>query len=307
MGTGVVRRTDHVSIVRDTLTMVITVDSGLTGANVRCTIKRFLDNGDLAAIAQVDTDDGGVVVDSDTQCTVTFGTLETAEWPIGELWYDVQGISASGMVTTLARGLIDSLQRVTNTPPFLFTQVLPAAYESTPGNSFTSVPFDTADSQVWQWHYDSAQFAEQRPLRIREVEIRPNGATFTSFSFPSVEIVLAESSTDYAAANHLTTFADNILRSQVMRAAGPWSGPATAGWLPLGLTGAFLYDPSGGNDFIVQIRKCGSGTLMGPLDGQFAPGGTIGGNRYGHISNCAALTENFRNNEFVPIVRISYT
>lgn len=43
------------------------------------------------------------------------------------------------------------------------------------------------------------------------------------------------------------------------------------------------------------------------MDGQSGSPGLNLGNRYGHTSDCMALSSNFNNNEFVPIVQIDYT
>ncbi|MCA9322151.1 MAG: hypothetical protein KDB53_15525, partial [Planctomycetes bacterium] len=117
----------------------------------------------------------------------------------------------------------------------------------------------------------------------------------------------------YQVANHNPVFAANIMTSSVVR-TGPFTGgpvPASAGptstWVPMGLQVPFQYDPTTGNDFIVQIEKCGNTVLWGTsLDGASGAVGVNGGNRYGDINSCTNTTSSFNNNEFVPIVLITW-
>ena len=78
--------------------------------------------------------------------------------------------------------------------------------------------------------------------------------------------------------------------------------------LPNGfMTTPFVYDPTVGDDFIIQIEKCGTNAIWGQsLDGAGAFAGLNGGNRYGDPANCSAATSPSFNNEFVPIVRLGY-
>ncbi len=197
------------------------------------------------------------------------------------------------------------------------TITLPAGFDAVDGNALTSFPQDTTADQRWQWHYDAAQFAGiTGPILITGIQVRAftPAASVGAFNFPTWNVTLIEASTDYLAGSHDPVFANNVLSSSVVK-TGPWvggpvspTGQVTADWVDMGLTGTFLYDPTTGNDFIIQISKCGGGTGWGvPMDGASGPHGTVGGNRYGHITSCGASLANFNNDEFVPIVRLLYT
>ncbi|MCA9320095.1 MAG: hypothetical protein KDB53_05145 [Planctomycetes bacterium] len=196
------------------------------------------------------------------------------------------------------------------------TQTLPAGFETTVGGTQSPLPFSVPTQQAWQWHYDSSQFAVQGPILITDVAVRhfdPN-APVNAFSFPMLEVTLIEASTHYAVGAHNTIFAANVLTSQVAR-SGPWThagspapGGATASWLSFGVTTPFIYDPSSGNDFIVQLRICGSATTMqGGLDMAQNLTAPLFGNRYGNLTDCASIASSFTSNEAVPIVQITYS
>lgn len=202
------------------------------------------------------------------------------------------------------------------------TQSLPNGFLTVDGNGSSSFPLNTAADHKWQWHYDAGQFVSSAPIRITEIWIRAStpAAAVAAFSFPSFNVTLASSPTHYAIAasgatpGHSPDFELNLNPDATVVRAGPWSGGpvpapggATATWIPLGLSSSFVYDPGFGDDFVIQIEKCGSTALWGtPLDGRSAAAGVNGGNRYGHTSSCGATTQNFSNNEFVPIVKIDY-
>lgn len=200
------------------------------------------------------------------------------------------------------------------------SMTLPAGFLNTPApGGGTSFPQNTTSDHIWQWHYDNPNFAAEgvfTPIIINEIYVRATspGATVNAFDFPSFEVTLVEASTDYQVGSHDPVFANNVLRSEVVR-AGPWvGGPvppstgATATWVPMGITGRFIFDPRTGNDFIIQIEKCGTNTTWGTtMDGSSGSPGANGGNRYGDTSSCTATMSSFNNNEFVPVVRIDYS
>ncbi len=192
------------------------------------------------------------------------------------------------------------------------SQTLPAGYEESEGNGSVGWPVTTAAEQKWQWHYDSGEFAESAPIAITEIWVRPNaGSALNGFFFEQFDVKLASASTNYAAGDHDPEFGLNIHQQKRVR-SGAWSGGpvgASAGvgeWVPLGLQDAFVYDPSSGRDFIVQIEKCGAATPWNStMDGRVGP--SIGGNRYGNNGDCEALTQDtVAGQEFVPLIRIDY-
>ena len=191
------------------------------------------------------------------------------------------------------------------------TQTLPAGNLAGAGGAASSFPFNTAPDHKWHWHYGAAQFAMQSPIVISEVYVRTiNQTPMPAYDFPSVELLMATSSTLYPVATHSTTFAANFSGDeQIVRAAAPWvrtTAAATSDWEPMGLDTPFLYDPTQG-DFIFQIRKCGTNQTWGQsIFGSSGTVGANGGNRYGNTADCSAATSTFANNEFVPVIKIDY-
>ena len=200
------------------------------------------------------------------------------------------------------------------------SQTLPSGFDNVQGTSGTSFPQNTTSDHKWQWHYDNVNFTQTGPITITEVYVRAlnPGDTVNAFDFTNFTVTLSEATTDYQVGAHDPIFANNLgagSLTQVVR-TGQWSSPsippsggATSTWIPFGLTTPFVYDPTSGEDFIVQIEKCGTVATWGvSMDGTPFPAapGTNRGNRYGDTSNCASLQSSFSNNEFVPIVRIDY-
>lgn len=194
-------------------------------------------------------------------------------------------------------------------------QTLPRGYDTTSGGSSSSYPFNSTSDHKWQWHYDSGQFDATGPIVITQMWVRPRG-TIASFDFPSVEVVMASSPTDYSIAGngvdpgHDTVFDNNLnADATLVRSPAPFTGQNAPGdeWLLLALDTPFSYAPTLGDDFVVQIRKCGTFQSWGQyIDGKSGSPGQNGGNRYGHISSCVISTSSFQNNEFVPLVKIQY-
>jgi hypothetical protein len=197
-------------------------------------------------------------------------------------------------------------------------QSLPSGFESGAGGGGSAYPFNSTSDQIWHWHYDSAQFNFVGPITITECYVRVlNNGTANPFDFPSVELTMATATTDYTVAGtpsqpgHDPVFANNLAAdATVVRPAAPWVDPAppTATWMPMGMVVPFTYDPTTGNDFILQIVKCGTNASWGQsiFGTLVVPAGTNGGNRYGSTSSCTATSFSFSNNEFVPILLIDY-
>jgi len=200
------------------------------------------------------------------------------------------------------------------------SQTLPNGLMTTQGSGATSFPQNNTNDHRWQWHYDSGEFQATGPVTISEIWVRANAnSAVNAFSFPSFTVTLASSPTHYAlngvggTAGHDTVFANNLNGDATVVRSGAWSNPAvgaspgTGTWIPFGLTTPFVYDPTVGDDFIIQIEKCGTTSTWGTtMDGESGPAGANGGNRYGSTSSCTATSHSFNNNEFVPIVKIDY-
>ncbi|MCA9321989.1 MAG: hypothetical protein KDB53_14705, partial [Planctomycetes bacterium] len=196
------------------------------------------------------------------------------------------------------------------------TFVIPAGFGAIDGAG-TSFPFGNTNDHIWQWHYDASEFINAGinfPIAITNVAVRADSPTATvpAFNFPSVEIELIEASTNWANGTHNTTFAANILTSSIVRTAAPWvggpvppSGGATAPFIPIGFDAgaSFIFDPTAGNDFIIQVRKCGTIASWGvTMDGANLANAT----RYGHSSSCTATVSTFSNPTFCPIAELTW-
>ncbi|MCA9323048.1 MAG: hypothetical protein KDB53_20065, partial [Planctomycetes bacterium] len=172
------------------------------------------------------------------------------------------------------------------------SQTLPVGFATTDGSNDTAFPFNTTDDQIWQWHYPASDFLAGSEILITDLSVRaPDGlSAIAAFSVSDLEITLIEAST--AVGVHDPVFANNVRRQAVVRRglfAGtgvPASGRPTADWLSLRLQGRFLYDPSTGNDLIIQVRKCGPTVpFLTNVDGEF---GTAV--RAGHRTDCNAAS-----------------
>lgn len=196
-------------------------------------------------------------------------------------------------------------------------QTVPVGEMGANSNSSTFQIVNTTNEQVWQWHYDSSNFTHLRPITITEISVRADSPNVdvNAFEYGNFEVTLIEASTDYKVGNHANIFDDNVYKSQVVR-SGVWKAPATPAtngststWISLQLTDTFRYDPNEGRDFIIQVRICNPITTWGTnLDSVFFSGaGTVGGNRYGHTTDCQSIVSTSSSNEFVPTAKISYT
>lgn len=249
----------------------------------------------------------------------TWGTtLDLASGPLGTV-----GGQRRGHTTDCTSPTSNTLVAISNAVPVVriryrpASQTLPSGFDQVDGNGSVGWPFTTSTDQKWHWHYDSSQFDAGGPIVITELWVRPrNPASFLgAFSFTNVDVTLATAFTNYVQVQRWQEFGLNIVEQRLAR-TGPWSGgpvvPSagnTATWVPLQLQTPFVYDPTLGHDFIVQIETCGGGVPWSTtMDGRFGGAGTQGGNRYGHNADCTALFENTVSlvNDFVPIVRIDY-
>jgi hypothetical protein len=198
------------------------------------------------------------------------------------------------------------------------TQTLPAGFDTVAGGSGgTAYPQNTVSNQKWQWHYANSNFAQSGPITITEIAVRAENGNLSvaAFDFPSFTVSCSEATTQYTVAAHDAVFANNLGANTVVVRTGSWTGGpvaatggAAAAWIPFGLTTPFVFDPTSGHDFIVQIEKCATTTVWSAImDGKSGLSGANGGNRYGNITDCTASSSSFNNDEFVPIVQITYT
>lgn len=191
------------------------------------------------------------------------------------------------------------------------SQTLPSGYDILPAGSASSYPFNTTANHKWQWHYDSLQFQMDHPILITEVYVRTMSTSgLATFDFPSVELLMASSPTDYRVGNHDVVFDNNLNPdATVVRAGAPFTGTAVPAltWMAFGLDEPFYYDPTLGDDFVFQIRKCATVSTWGQsIDGVTGSAGLVGGNRYGNLSDCSAASQSTNNNEYVPVIRFDW-
>ncbi len=195
-------------------------------------------------------------------------------------------------------------------------QTLPAGFLSAPtGAGGTAFPLGVSADQKWQWHYSASEFVAQGPITICGLSVRAasGGGGVTAFDFPSLTVTMATAITTYGTGTHHAVFSSNLGSDATVVHSGRWAGgpvaspgAATAPWVDIPLAQPFAYDPSAG-DFVIQLEKCGTTAHWGALlEGRAGTTGTNGGNRYGDLSNCAATTSNFSNDEYVPLVRLTY-
>jgi len=191
------------------------------------------------------------------------------------------------------------------------SQTLPSGFDTVEANSSSSYPFNTTDDHKWQWHYDSGQFEMAHPILITEVYVRTKSSSGAiTFDFPSLELVMSSSPNDYTVAGHDPIFDNNLgLDATVVRAAAPFVGTAVPAftWMAFGLDEPFYYDPTLGEDFLFQLRKCSTISSWGAsIDGASAGSGLNGGNRYGNLTDCSGASHTFNNDEFVPLIKFDW-
>jgi len=198
------------------------------------------------------------------------------------------------------------------------SQTLPVGFDAMSGGSGgTAYPQNDVNNHKWQWHYANSNFSQTGPITITEISVRAENGTLSvaAFDFPSLVVTCSEATTQYGVATHDSIFANNLGTNTTVVRSGPWTGGpvpstggATATWIPFGLTTPFIFNPASGHDFIIQLEKCATtATWATYMDGKIGLTGTVGGNRYGAIGDCAASSSSFNNDEFVPIVEITYT
>ncbi len=190
-----------------------------------------------------------------------------------------------------------------------FAQTLPAGLEAVDGNASTGFPFGTASTHIWHWIYDAANFSATGPIVITSLAIRPDAGTVTtSAAFQNVEIRMASATVDWATTfPNAQTFSSNVgpdvttvFSGAVTIPSGLTGGPTA--WIPIPVS-PFTFDPSAGNDFIIQVRTPGPGNAFAMTTDGHNNGNST---RYGHTSIATSPTSNFSNLAFVPVVRIEY-
>ncbi len=178
---------------------------------------------------------------------------------------------------------------------------IPAGLANVEGNSSTAYPWSRAASVIQvQYCYDSSHFTSQGitfPILINRIKWRANSSatSYTGGTYSNVVIDCSTAAVDQAAVT--TTFANN----HGLDRANVYTGPATVlphPGVPAGTPNIyyvdvpitpFLYDPTSGNDFLVDISfpsgSWGGGTV-GSVDCQTT--GSLTSRVYNLSSNTSA-------------------
>ncbi|MCA8964496.1 MAG: PKD domain-containing protein [Planctomycetes bacterium] len=150
--------------------------------------------------------------------------------------------------------------------------VAPDGYANAEGNTGNLFPWQVDATSIHiQFLYDSSHFTNQNvvsPIVISRLRYRANATTssWTGGSWPNVRIDMATATTDYATPS--ATFAANtgpdlttVLTGPVTVQPGTGNGAGVPGpwYIDIPLTTPFLYDPTSGNDLVVDIMLDGTG------------------------------------------------
>ena len=186
-----------------------------------------------------------------------------------------------------------------------FTLVGPQGYDVLEGNSNNAFPWNrgTASMRV-QFLYDSTTFTNQgvtSPIIISALKYRADAtaASWAGGTWPNVVIDMATATSDHASAS--TTFAanmgpdlTNVLSGPVTVLPGTGNGTGVPGpWhINIPLTTNFIYDPTTGNDLVIDVQLDGTGWSGGSVqfDNVSATGvpAPLGSRVYATAGNTAA-------------------
>lgn len=170
------------------------------------------------------------------------------------------------------------------------TQVVPPAWANTPANSSTAYPWGrtTTDTRV-QYCYDSSYFTSASisyPIVVNRLRWRalPTTASWTGGTWGNVIVSCSSAAVDFAAMT--TTFASNhgpdltqVFTGAVTLAPGTGNGAGVPGpwYIDVVFNAPFLYDPSLGSDFLVDLQVQGAswtGGTTSSLECEYVTTGT---------------------------------
>ncbi|MCB9886363.1 MAG: hypothetical protein H6838_12785 [Planctomycetes bacterium] len=173
--------------------------------------------------------------------------------------------------------------------------VAPTGYDTVEGNSNNIYPWGrNAASMHYLQIQDSSNFTSQNvtgPVLINNLRFRVDNAlsaaTWTGGSWPNVVIEMSTAAVDYTAIS--ATFAANhgpdrtIVHSgavTVQAGSRPGSSTTPGVWhIDIPLTTPFLYDPSTGNDIVLDVQLDGTGWSGGATQCDAVSGATALGSR----------------------------
>ncbi len=169
-----------------------------------------------------------------------------------------------------------------------FTLVAPDGYAAAEGNASNTYPWQRNASPIRiQFIYDSSHFTNQSvvsPVIISNLRYRANAstATWAGGTWPTVQIDMATATSDYLTPS--TTFATNmgpdlttVLNGPVTVQPGTGNGTGVPGpwYIDIPLSTTFLYDPTTGNDLVVDIMFDGVGWTGASTSADHVSGTTV--------------------------------
>lgn len=189
------------------------------------------------------------------------------------------------------------------------SQSLPNGLLAAEGSSSSSYPFATANANFWHWNYDTSNFTVNYPILIHTVSFRANGgATAVGGTLP-IELTMCSSLVDWSTTGSSTTYATVMDTDATLVYSGNVTFPAgtnttPAAWIPVTLQTPFLYDPTLGKDFILQIKSAGpNSAVMSAID--LHSGGSA--QRYGSQTSATLAAANFANSNIVGVCKIDFS
>ncbi|MBK9387948.1 MAG: PKD domain-containing protein [Planctomycetes bacterium] len=196
-------------------------------------------------------------------------------------------------------------------------QTLPAGWEQRPGNDRTLEPSAAELGQTWHWVYDNAQFQTRTPLAITALRLRPDevASRWSEGTWNDLRLVLGRASTDYLRTSYPADFAaafvpgsaQQVYRADLAIAAGEHDGAGEAPFVvEIPIDPPYRFDPSLGDDFVVELRVEGASEGLFALDARSGPRGSVGGNRYGDRTRSTASRWSYANDELVPVIEIEH-
>ncbi len=172
-------------------------------------------------------------------------------------------------------------------------QTLPAGWDGLDGPATVGNPFNVNLSQKWQYVYDSSNFVIQAPISITQLYVRAAlpGFTGPGGTLNSLVVTMASCPFNFAAAS--ATMSANLASDATVMRTGAWTSGAiaaggnTGSWISLNLTTPFNYNPALGLDLVVQIERCGGGTIGTNTDHVT---GATNASRVGSGNSCAPIS-----------------
>lgn len=190
-----------------------------------------------------------------------------------------------------------------------FSQSLPNGLLTAEGSSSSSFPFATANPNFWHWNYDTSNFVSTGPILIHTVSFRANGGATANGGTLPIELTMCSSLVDWSTTGSTTSYAAVMDTDATLVFSGNITFPAgtnttPAAWIPVTLQTPFLYDPTLGKDFILQIKSAGpNAAVMSAID--LHSGGSA--QRYGSQTSATLAAANFANTNIVGVCKIDYT